>query len=222
MTELLTRRIAEGWLDTGCPDCLTIQTRYGLHGVFWNFRFQPTADITQLMEHPDTFIAQYKAREAFCREVSYAVPCSEALNMIAGAGPVIEGGAGTGFWAALVEVHGGDVLACDIGGQHYSQPVGRYFPVETCSADEFVARHPDRNLLLVWPSLGETWATEAVMRMQPGRMLFLVSEGQGGAVGDDSLFETLDKDFEETGYVEIPQWRGIHDHLSVWRKKTEG
>lgn len=74
------------------------------------------------------------------------------------------------------------------------------------------------NLLLVWPSYREEWATNAARNLMLGRCLFVVSEHKGMAGAADSLFDFLEQDFEPISEIEIPQWPGIHDFLSVHRK----
>ncbi len=78
-----------------------------------------------------------------------------------------------------------------------------------------VEAHPGRSVLSVWPCYNQGWAAKAVSRMAVGRSLVLVSEGEGGCVGDDALFALLASDFEETNAMRLPQWPGLRDVLTV-------
>lgn len=215
--EHLTRAEAETWLTLGPLSVSDAKSRFGLDGDLLAYFRSPKG--SRRMPSPEQWHDGYMARTNFVQEVSFAVPCAEAISLIASYGPVLEGGAGTGFWASLLSNFGCDVLACDFpAGQQYGQPIGRYHPIVPIAAEEAVQLHSDRNLLLVWPSKGEEWATDAVRNLLPGRFLFLVSESKGRAVAANSLFDLLEEDFECLTAIEIPRWPGIHDFLSVHRK----
>lgn len=232
-TVLLTPKTAISWIDAGVPTYEEIKQRHGLGDSFDIFTDRV---IPQVPEDDDTvgeqvmtmmklprlggFGIQFAARDALINACTFAIPCREAVDAIASGGPVLECGAGTGFWAALIRRHGGDVVATDDFSGHYGQPFGRYHPVESATAEEAVQRHQDRHLLMVWPTLGSDWAFKAAKALAPGRMLYLIGEGGGGCVGDDSLFEYLEQNFEEVGDIAIPQWPGIHDRVSIFRKNV--
>ena len=91
------------------------------------------------------------------------------------------------------------------------------------------AEHPNRTLLLCWPSYDEPWAAEAVDCYQ-GDTVVYVGEGVGGCTGDDRLHELfgegLDDDastsalFHRVDDVAVPQWGGLYDRLTVYRRQT--
>ena len=53
------------------------------------------------------------ARTWACHEYAYAVPNEAALDALRDLGPVVEAGAGTGYWAWALRKRGGDVRAFD-------------------------------------------------------------------------------------------------------------
>jgi hypothetical protein len=54
-----------------------------------------------------------------------------------------------------------------------------------------------------------------------GRTVIFVGE-LGGCTGDDTFYETVDRDWEIEKVVAIPQWIGLHDRMFVLkRKETE-
>jgi hypothetical protein len=94
---------------------------------------------------------------------SFAVPCDAALAAIAECAPLIECGAGTGYWSALLQARGVDVIAFD------SQPPsassfnngfffhGTYCDVQHGDGRELfggtdAATLARRALLLIWPN----------------------------------------------------------------------
>ena len=198
----LTVEVMASWLTGGVPPCETLIKAHGLASDL------PVEEM-------------WPRRNAAIATFGYAIPCKEAISAIAAASPLVEVGAGTGFWSALVTNAGGDILACDDQSGKYKFRHGDHFPVAKVDAVDFVRTFPERNVLAVWPSYGQSWAEDVARAMSPGRTLFLVSEGNGGAVADDGLFEDLDSDFEEIDDIELPVWPGMHDRLDIYRKKQE-
>ena len=96
-----------------------------------------------------------------CQLASYAVPSEAALEALAELSPLIECGAGTGYWSALLQHRGVDVAAFD------AQPPterhnnaffhGTYCDVKRGDGASLFARgagdsYARRTLLLVWPN----------------------------------------------------------------------
>src|SRR6202050_354528 len=89
---------------------------------------------------------------------AYVVPEAGSLSPLAALGPIVEIGAGTGYWASRLRARGVDVLAFDQAPPD-GERLNRYHaPTATWShvfaADETVLReHSDRALFLCWPPL---------------------------------------------------------------------
>lgn len=81
----------------------------------------------------------YMARRVLSERFAWAVPTDEAILAIAELGPIVEIGAGTGYWAWLLEQAGAEVLAFDaeLGGNHWVAEGG---PV-----DRGLTRRPPRS-----------------------------------------------------------------------------
>lgn len=157
-------------------------------------------------------------RRAWIREISFAIPCREAVAAIAGR-PLVEIGAGTGYWSALAARAGADVLATDAWPRsRYQQRIGHHHPVTEMTAIDAVLAHSDRDVLCVWPELNRPWCAEAAEAMAPGALLHLVGEPEGGCTGDERLFEVLARRFTRIRAVAIPTWPGQHDGLETFRK----
>lgn len=186
------------WLAGGVPERAELVRRFGL--TRWSFWMD------------------FLLRSRVIARFGFAIPCREAIQAAVAAGPLVELGAGTGYWSALIRNAGGDVLACDPDDGGYGFAVGSHHPVERCDARDFVRQHPERHALIVWPSYGEDWACQAAESLAVGRTLFLVGEGPGGCTGNDRLFRYLDDAFELVDEIALPVWPGIHDHLTVHRK----
>lgn len=111
---------------------------------------------------------------------SYVVPDDRALSVLADLGPLVEIGAGTGYWAYRLRALGVDVVAFDLAPPDGQRP-NRYHPIsptwtKVIAGDHTVlADYPDRALLLCWPplfsSLGESLAYYA------GNTVALIGDG---------------------------------------------
>jgi hypothetical protein len=177
---------------------------------------------------------------------SWAIPNDEALDAIAARGPIVEIGAGGGYWAGLLRARGVDIVAYDPdpvtgppsrGGYRAGQTERRWSEVawsEVRHGDHTAAAyHPDRTLLLVWPSYDLAW-TDEVLDHYAGDTVIYVGEGPGGCTGTDRMHAILGGQtycwhaaedgcdctneqarFQEVAEVAIPQWAGLHDQLTV-------
>ena len=61
----------------------------------------------------------FRHREMIKDRFSWAIPNEEALDAIAAVGPIVEIGAGTGYWAWLLQKRGVDVVAYDATPPHF-------------------------------------------------------------------------------------------------------
>jgi hypothetical protein len=98
------------------------------------------------------------------RRYSYVFPDSHLLTALCELGPLVEMGAGTGYWAFKLRSIGADIVAFDQAPPDGDRP-NRYHPrtptwTEVLQADQAaLPAHYDRALFLCWPplfsSLGE-------------------------------------------------------------------
>lgn len=190
-------------------------------------------------------------RQRLVRRYAYAVPTDEALDAIVDASPegLVEIGAGTGYWARLLQERGVDVVAYDrwpptSGGNRFVD-AATWFPVGQ-GDERVVARHADRTLLLVWPTWDELWARDCVDRFHDagGTTLVFVGEGPGGCTGDSTLHARLgtygaclactlgvldapcvcgvDVQWQLVRRVTIPGWAEVDDACSVYTRAEGG
>jgi hypothetical protein len=98
------------------------------------------------------------ARLALAQRYAYVVPDPESLAMLGALGPIVEMGAGTGYWASFLVAGGVDVIAFDQAPPDGDAP-NRYHaqtPLWTAvrRADQTVLPgYADRALFLCWPPL---------------------------------------------------------------------
>jgi len=160
------------------------------------------------------------SRDVLVREYAYAIPDQRALEIIARHGPIIELGAGTGYWAWLLRQMNVEVFAYDLHPppheeNHWYSNAKTFTEVLKGDVD-VLDRHPDCTLFLCWPPGG--MEQDALVRYRGQRVVY-IGEGIGGCCACDEFFETLDKEWEEVEEATVPQWDGIHDYLTVYERK---
>jgi hypothetical protein len=133
------------------------------------------------------------------RRYGFAVPTDAALDAIVACSSrgVLELGAGTGRWAALLARRGVDVVAYDVAPP--PSPANGWFAGvqpwhQVHRGDERVVEEcAERSLLLGWPTRNETWASDALERYDAagGHHVVFVGEGPGGRTGDAGFHARL-------------------------------
>jgi len=171
-----------------------------------SFRFGP--DGTKA-ESPD-----FMTRRELCAKYAWAVPNEEALRCLADLSPVIEIGAGTGYWAALLRKRGAMIHAYDIAsiyeGNPYHPGAQEWLPV-LAGGEGVAARYPrDATLFLCWPTPG---LTAACLPGFAGRHVALIADPAAGADAHEAI-----RDWQLARTVPIPQWPGFHDELRIYRR----
>lgn len=165
-------------------------------------------------------------RHPLTQKYSWAVPSGNAIKMIAKHGPVIEIGAGTGYWAHLLRKAGVDVLAYDRAPPWMRKNSWHHKARKTWTSVHYgrpnkAKKHPDRALFLCWPPYNDPMAADCLRHYTKagGETVIYVGEGGYGCTGDEVFHDALKRDWEQAGAVMIPQWYGLHDELWVYRRK---
>lgn len=138
---------------------------------------------------------------------TWAIPSPESIAFIVATldgRPVVEIGAGSGYWAWLLAQSGVDVNAYDIApighpkswftnekvdarlGVNHDREIKEFYPVYPGGPEMLQAENPNRVLLLVWPTM-DNWAAEALRQFR-GDTVIYVGEGSGGCTADSDFF----------------------------------
>lgn len=167
----------------------------------------------------------WEVRRQMVQEFSWAIPGESALHAILAHGPVVEVGAGTGYWARCLAERGGDVIAYDAEPYNNKWCSGhQWYEVQKAPA-KVAGNHPDRTLLLVWPPYEATMAVRAAIAywQAGGKRIAYVGEGSGGCTASNAFHHFLVKRFSEQDddldFGRIPQWSGIYDRLEIWTRQ---
>lgn len=190
-----------------------------LHGQGATYRWL-TEEYTNRNGTTQDVVDRMEARRRLTLFYAWAVPTEEAVNTIAELSPILEVGAGKGYWAHLIAEAGADILAYDIepGGRIFT--VGpMYFDVQKGGVHKAMAKgRGQRTLFLCWPPYGDSMAVQA-LKIHKGEYLAYIGEGNGGCTGDDEFHDLLEDRYEEVKWIQIPQWYGVNDYLSIYQKK---
>lgn len=157
------------------------------------------------------------------RRYAFAIPNCAALQVLARHAPLIELGAGTGYWTYLLRRRGVDCLAFDLAPPDRTANPHR-FGAHTWTAVqqggiESLSAHPQRALFLCWPPLQDPFADRA-LAAYPGSTLVYIGEEQGGRTADDAFFARLRTAWRAVDHAALPTWPGMRDALTVYRRST--
>lgn len=169
-------------------------------------------------------IGEFAARDYATSHWAWAVPDEKAIQTLVEYSPIVEIGAGTGYWARLVAEAGADILAYDsrtpVAGRKklvaWAIETGTYFPVRR-GGPGMVRFHQDRTLFLCWPPHSHGMATDCLRRYEGGTLIYVGENG--GCTADEPFHEELDQHWVIVKVVAIPQWHGLHDRMYVLKRK---
>lgn len=175
----------------------------GSHGDYW-----------------DMSSKSYGLRGRLVEQYAWAIPTPKALELVASHSPLVEIGAGTGYWAALLGDMGADIVAYDIAPPDRMTNTYRHKRTYTNVLEgnhKVLKRHPDRALFLCWPPYSDPMATEC-LRAYQGSTLVYIGEGWGGCNGDRDFWKLIHEEWDDITAVDIPQFSGLHDGLTVYQR----
>jgi hypothetical protein len=163
-------------------------------------------------------------RFSLCGAFSWSIPSPGDIAWITerlGGRGIVEPGAGGGYWAWQLAQAGVNVVAYEPEHPDDNKFVSGepWYPVLRGDHGE-TAHHPDRSMLLCWPSYGQPWAAWSLAAYR-GDQLFYVGEGEGGCCADDEFFSLLGAEWEEAGDCPAHvSYSGIHCYLTEYRRKS--
>ena len=159
---------------------------------------------------------------------SWAIPNARALEVLAAHAPLVECGAGMGYWSALLRARGIDVLAYDAAPPGRSSKNGYHRAarepwtrIQRRSSVVAVRRHRERTLMLCWPPCDVDAASYAVLRAYRGGTLIYIGEPDEGATGSVRFHRELRLNWTLGQAVDLPRWPRLRDTLMVYRRNAE-
>lgn len=171
----------------------------------------------------DSYTNSYRKRSEWCRKFSWAIPTDAALQRIADLGPIVEIGAGTGYWTYLLREMGVDVKAYDVNPpgepncQNGWHPNAAQWTPVIKGGPERAYWHEDRALFLCWPPYNTPMAFDA-LKVYRGNTMIYVGEGGHGCTGDKAFHDLMESEWN-VEWFDLPQWDGIHDGMHVCTRR---
>lgn len=170
------------------------------------------------------------ARAAFRMRYGYAIPTSQALDVILshGSNGILDFGCGNGYWSYLLRKRGVPVTAVDKSpidngrNRFWKPPLSEHAVTQWTEIEhgsfEHLADTNAETMLLIWPPPNDKMATLALRRFH-GRKVVYVGEREGGYTGDASFFDLLKAEWHELGHpVALPTLFGCQDELRVFER----
>lgn len=167
-----------------------------------------------------------KAWRSATREVhlyAFAAPNRAAVAALSRRAPLIEMGAGTGYWARVLRAAGVQVLAFDIAPPGRTAAVsntyhGRMpcFTQVTAGGPKQCGRYSQHTLLLCYPPPGRSMAADCLDNYR-GHCVCVVGEWDGDT-GSPSFAASLQIGWRLVERVPLPNWSDSSHDLTVWER----
>jgi hypothetical protein len=172
----------------------------------------PYFDLFQLLKnHPPDL--QLQVRKKLIYPYSWAIPTSEAIFQIKEYTPLIEIGAGTGYWAWLLKQAGARIHCFD----HEPNTSPRWVEIKSSQLSD-LAVDRDHTLLLCWPPFNTGMATQSLSRFT-GSQLIYIGEWRG-RTADPGFHDLLDGKWDLIDQVALPNWPGFRDRVFFFKRRT--
>jgi hypothetical protein len=209
------------------PECIYFITTQGLDvkKLYWVY------PDPEKWPRFDQTLREFEVREEFIKRYGFAILTREAIEAIRPYGPLLEIGAGSGYWAYELTNYGIDVIATDNLTENFGwfregkttkqeRWKKHYIEIEKLEAVDAVRKYPNRNLLIVWPSYGGSWAADA-LEVFTGQVVVYMGEW-GDACAEDRFFDLLDQRFSDQVWIRMPHFWGLHDrYLKICRQPKQ-
>ena len=154
---------------------------------------------------------------------SWAIPTDAALELLSRHAPLIECGAGMGYWLALLRARGVDAIGCDLRrpGRRNAFHRGARRPwtqIQYQPSVNAARQHSDRSLVLCWPPYADDAASYEVLRAYRGDVVIHIGERDEGATGSVRFHRELALNWTLVEELELPHWPRLQDRVMVYRR----
>jgi hypothetical protein len=188
---------------------------YNCNERFFNSE-DPKFDIKEYMELSRNSMC---LRDICSIKYAWAIPCDEAIQEIVKHSPIIEIGAGTGYWANLITQAGGGVAAYDVRPVNLknnlfhpgAQP---FFDVKVGNHKK-IPQHPNCTLMLCWPPC-HSKLTKKCLDLYRQDTLIYIGEYNTNSSWSEDLDDPSKWLLEKI--IKIPQWQALHDEMFIFKR----
>lgn len=172
--------------------------------------------VTMVLDRRDDFVSEY----------SFTIPYYDILAELVSYSPIVEIGAGSGYWARCLSEMGADIIAYDNFPPGEASPwdlfgVNSWFEdtwYGVVKGDESaVSLHPDRALFMAWPMPMNPMAYNALVSYKNagGKTLIFIGDPHPASSGDEYFYELL-YSYKEIERTNLFSWPGIKEKLLIY------
>jgi hypothetical protein len=201
-------------------------TPTGIDNPYWEIvRQLPSVRDAQHSICPDGFARELPVgHHLLTKRYSWAIPSPGDiawLTQVLDRRGLMEIGAGSGYWAWQAQQAGIDVIAYEPTAPSVNTYTdGTEYLAIKRDGHAASRHHPDRALLLCWPSHNEPWAMSA-LHTYTGDALIYIGEDQGGHCADDGFFRLLEQGWTRTdSSTHHVTWRHTHSRVTAYHRTT--
>lgn len=155
---------------------------------------------------------------------SFAIPSDVALEKIKELSPIVEVGAGSGYWAYLLSQLGCKITAYDLEspkplGEHSNAAFEKLWFDVKIGGPEVLSNHTDDTLFLCWPPLATSFAADCLKNYK-GETVVYIGEWEGGCTADFDFFKIVKKNWKTEEFVSIPTWDFVRDGMYILKRNS--
>ncbi len=182
-------------------------------------------EIRELVEKADNPAKELSLKRGdLISRYAFAIPTDDVIAVVAGHSPLVEVGAGNGYWAWCLDRAGADVIALDRYSPD-SQEYGSWFGGNQWFDDTWylveegdslaASLYPDRSLFLCWPPLDDPMAVDALRYYRDAGGQTLLYIGSPRHCGDRDFHRKL-AGLTLLESSPVWSWPGLEDSLYIY------
>jgi hypothetical protein len=170
---------------------------------------------------PDPAVDTEDVLLRLAQHYAYVVPSDSTLATLAALGPLVEVGAGTGYWAHRLRSIGVDIVAFDqapVDGDRANRYHSRGRPwTRVEQGDQTVLTgHSDRGLFLCWPPLFSSLGD--CLTYYGGDTIACIGDGGYRTARLDHLHESFTK-VASAPVRALDPYPGVRPQLTIWKRR---
>lgn len=159
--------------------------------------------------------------ETYC----FSIPFKEVLNIIKEYSPILELGAGTGYYSYCLRQSGADIEAYDLYSPDYEDQFDflgtNHWFEETWimvhqGGEDIVRAFSESSLFLCWPPPESKMAFNALKAFESVNGKYLIYIGDPVSSADESFFRELEKNTLIKD-MKLPAWPWINEKLMIYK-----
>ena len=147
------------------------------------------------------------------------VPTDEAIRTLVDIGPLLEVGAGNGYWTHTINENGGDCVATDLYPRDSTDDEENtiWADVREYDAVDAIAEYPERVVFMCHPSGADRWSERVLDAISEQTFVF-VGEWFPGMDANPWFFVRLSRHWNLLDDFPVYNWESTHAHGYVFER----